>query len=420
MKSDRRDATHRVSTFKFAPPCSTQEFAAMKTLRLFLFAISALFLLPFCKGPSGAASTEVIEVKKDSIFDEIYAQRRSEKDILTPKGFMGADPKLDPTLYSTVPVYYATDRKATGKGQPRRYYSGKTGGLQFGKCMVTIPAIHELGELERPRWWKVEFSENAAKHMVLESITPLAEAAFFDSLHWAKLTASRPEALVFIHGFNVSFDEAALRAAQIAYDLSFGGIPVLYSWPSKGSPLKYRRDGKQNGATIPKLEYFLEALATQGNFEQIHIVAHSMGNQALTRTLMEFAKEDPEEPLFGQVILAAPDVDAAAFTRDIAPRILGTAQNITLYASKKDKALLLSQKINHGPRAGLAGESLVVINSIQTIDASDIDTDFLGHSYFSNTWLLINDLHYLINKGLPAQERSLKEGEKAGQLYWLF
>jgi esterase/lipase superfamily enzyme len=404
----------------FSEYFSTQQPIAMRTLRLFLFALSALFLLPFCKGPAGAALSEVIQVEKDSLFDEIYVQRRSEANILVPKGFMGEEPKLDPTLYSTVPVYFATDRKPSGKEAPNRYYSGKAGELQFGKCMVTIPSIHELGELERPRWWKVEFSENAAKHMVLESITPLDEAAFFDSLHWVKLTASRPEALVFIHGFNVSFDEAALRAAQIAYDVSFGGIPVLYSWSSKGSPLKYRRDGKQNGATIPKLEYFLEALATQGNFEQIHIVAHSMGNQALTQTLMEFAKEDPEEPLFGQVILAAPDVDAAAFTRDIAPRILGTAQNITLYASKKDKALLLSQKINKGPRAGLAGENLVVVNPIQTIDASDIDTDFLGHSYFSNTWLLINDLHYLINKGLPAQERLLKEGEKEGQPYWLF
>ena len=35
---------------------------------------------------------------------------------------------------------------------------------------------------------------------------------------------------MFVHGFNVSFADAARRTAQIAYDLAFGG-PGALSWP---------------------------------------------------------------------------------------------------------------------------------------------------------------------------------------------
>ncbi|MBK8491311.1 MAG: alpha/beta hydrolase [Saprospirales bacterium] len=394
------------------------------SFRLLLFSILSLLLLPDCRVPMAALSQEKEAqlIEKDSRFEEIVAQRRIDLDLPTPKGFMTPEPGLDETLFSTVPVYYATDRKPSGKLDPYKFYSGKPDpeGLAFGKCIVTIPAIHELGELERPSWWTLEFSENTARHMVLKEVSPLSESDFFQELQLAGLTSNKHEALVFIHGFNVSFDEAALQAAQIAYDVSFGGIPVLYSWPSKGSVFKYGKDGKQNATTVPHLEYFLEALAQNGGFEKIHIVAHSMGNRALTESLMNLARKEPDQRLFDQVILAAPDVDSKAFVQDIAPLIYQTAQNVTLYASSKDKALLLSEKINKAPRAGEAGEHLVVVDHIETVDASDIDTDFLGHSYFSNTWLLIDDLHKLIDKGWVAERRELKTKERERWRYWLF
>jgi esterase/lipase superfamily enzyme len=40
--------------------------------------------------------------------------------------------------------------------------------------------------------------------------------------------ADTPEALVFVHGYNVNFNDAVRRAAQIAYDLEFAGIPMVY------------------------------------------------------------------------------------------------------------------------------------------------------------------------------------------------
>jgi esterase/lipase superfamily enzyme len=38
-----------------------------------------------------------------------------------------------------------------------------------------------------------------------------------------------------VHGYNVSFDDAALRTAQLAYDLTFDCPAAFFSWPSKGT-----------------------------------------------------------------------------------------------------------------------------------------------------------------------------------------
>jgi esterase/lipase superfamily enzyme len=43
------------------------------------------------------------------------------------------------------------------------------------------------------------------------------------------------EALVFIHGFNNSFEDALRRAGQLAYDLRFDGPVFAFSWSSEGS-----------------------------------------------------------------------------------------------------------------------------------------------------------------------------------------
>ncbi len=36
------------------------------------------------------------------------------------------------------------------------------------------------------------------------------------------------DALIFVHGFNTSFDDAAFRMAQIVWDLGYRGLPVLF------------------------------------------------------------------------------------------------------------------------------------------------------------------------------------------------
>jgi esterase/lipase superfamily enzyme len=119
-----------------------------------------------------------------------------------------------------------------------------------------------------------------------------------------------------------------------------------------------------------------------------------------------------------KLFLAAPDIDADTFKDEIAPRILTAdlpTTHVTLYASSKDEALLASKKFHGYPRAGDAGDLQFILAGLEYIDASSVDTGFLGHSYYGDNRSVIADIHYLIDGHLRACKRfSLKEIEVNG------
>lgn|GEM_PF-4857531 len=58
----------------------------------------------------------------------------------------------------------------------------------------------------------------------------------------------------------------------------------------------------------------LERLAAQSHATTVHLIAHSMGNRALTRALYAIAeKHAGVPPMFQHVFLAAPDIDVGVF-----------------------------------------------------------------------------------------------------------
>jgi esterase/lipase superfamily enzyme len=89
--------------------------------------------------------------------------------------------------------------------------------------------IHKAGQIESPSMWSSEFSEDPEKHIVLEKIRSLNKNVFFDKLSNRIGQTAKRKTFMFIHGYNVSFADAAKRTAQIKYDLDFDGEAVLYS-----------------------------------------------------------------------------------------------------------------------------------------------------------------------------------------------
>ncbi len=324
--------------------------------------------------------------------------------------------------YTAVKIFYGTDRERHATDDPNALYGGGRGTLEYGTTRVSIPREHKLGELESPKWYRLEFREDPEKHVVLLSVTPGPQAEVLEQLRSAVAEAESPEVLVFIHGFNVSFKDAARRTAQIAYDLSFAGIPVLYSWPSNGKLLNYNADESDAQWSAPNLREFLESVHRFSGAQRIHLIAHSMGNRVLTTALQQLAARSTEStaaPPFNQVVLTAPDIDADVFRRDIVPAILPTAERITLYASSDDNALVASKKIHGGyPRAGESGARLVVLAGMDTIDASGIDTALLGHSYFAETAPVLADLVAVIHYGLAPERRQLIPGTLGSLPFW--
>jgi hypothetical protein len=214
--------------------------------------------------------------------------------------------------YTIVRIFYGTDRSKAGNGYSNR--REKADSLHFGTCDVTIRRDHRLATLESPKWYKFDFSWNPRKHVMLQRTIELPKAAFLTQLQSAVLEAADHSALVFIHGYNVSFGDGARRTAQLSYDLSFDGVPILYSWPSANSPLpfSYLADEATIDWTKPHLSSFLTDVASTTGAETVHVIAHSMGNRALAR-ILDGISLPAGPPLFKQVVLAAPDIDSGEF-----------------------------------------------------------------------------------------------------------
>lgn len=316
---------------------------------------------------------------------------------------------------------HATLRMVELAYQPGKTYSNRRGTLEVGTCEVTIPRIHKEGLLESPSLVRLEFRQDKAKHIVFAGATPLPWDSFQQQLRQRVSSSSRRDAFVFVHGFNVSFEEAARRTAQIAYDLKFDGAPIFYSWPSQGGLMQYTVDETNVEWTVPHLKRFLLDVSEQSGAQSVHLIAHSMGNRALTNALRGIAHEfDGYGVPFNEVVLTAPDIDAEVFRRDIAPSIVRVAGRVTLYASSNDEALIASRRIHGFPRAGDSGADLLVLPGIDTIDVSRVDNTFLGHSYYASNAAVLSDLVDLLKNSKPPEQRNWLRAIKQGpQNYWL-
>lgn len=329
-----------------------------------------------------------------------------------------------------IKVYFATDRLPSGESGPSNYFGvewNKSGDhLVTGYVTVSIPPGHREGAVERPfKLWIFERAEDAKKHFVLTELKVASGEQFYSALRgeYDKRRAEQRDALVFIHGFRVSFDTAAYRTAQIAYDLNFEGVPVLYSWPSQGRVLGYEGDLETADWSSPHLQSFLERVARESGALRIHLVAHSMGNRLLTNALSGISRQPDIQPLFENVIMAAPDLNAYTFSEQIWPGIKKAARRFTLYASSQDQALIASKKAkgkNDFDRLGEAGPKIVVVPGLDTIDASGIDTSLLGHSYIEQCKPVLADVTLLIKNGFGPLDRKLSVRRKQELAYWAF
>jgi len=81
---------------------------------------------------------------------------------------------------------------------------------------------------------------------------------------------------------------------------------------------------------------------------------------------------------------------------------------VTNYVSSNDVALRLSRKANSEPRAGDTTFGSVAVKNVVTIDASSVNSELLGHSYFAESPAMIQDLTKLLRDGLNPGARGLK------------
>ncbi len=319
-----------------------------------------------------------------------------------------------------VGVYYATDRELKD-GQ----YSGNRdlGELKYGACNVSLPPDHIQGRLEAPQFWTFIGRDNPAKFVVVRGVAQIGRAEVFRAIGSAFTESgpTRKRVLVFIHGYNVNFENAAKRSAQLHYDLDFPGVTMFYSWPSDGALTEYVSDMADADWTSSHLAKFLMDLEAQ-DVDDIFILAHSMGNRALLQALRQIQSTGGGKK-FKELVLAAADVDSQLFAEQMVPMISSYYNNTTVYASSSDKALWGSQALSNVPRVGEVrnGEPTIAEGQrLSIIDASLIKTDFLGHSYIGDSNSVISDIHQLINHGPVLPRPFLKRVSGRLGPYWEF
>ncbi len=323
--------------------------------------------------------------------------------------------------FDLVDVYYATHRERTGRQAAAEVYGGRRGDLTFGVAQVSVPRDRAPGSIPRPSVWTFEFRPDPEKHMILNRVTPIADRdSFFTRVSEAVAGSRRKEAFVFIHGYNTSFEGAAIRTAQLAVDMNLDGAPILYSWPSRASLLGYGADTRTvaEAALLDDVAAFLTDVATRTGASRVHLVAHSMGNRVLVRALDRIAAQRPgQPPMFQEVVLAAADVGVDEFEATF-PRILPTGGRFTLYASQRDRALQISEQVNSMRRVGDA-RVVVVRDGLQTVDTTSASGGLLGHDDFAGSALA--DFRAVMWLSLAPERRCVLEtAEAAGQRYWAF
>ncbi|MFT5468867.1 MAG: esterase/lipase superfamily enzyme [Verrucomicrobiales bacterium] len=312
-----------------------------------------------------------------------------------------------------VRVWFGTNREIAARstnGQVGFEGNGSTSGeaLHYGVCQVFIPESHKPGSVGTP-WWRRWIQLGTADDSLdVRQTRELPGEVFWEGMAGKLRTWWEPgerNVFVLIHGYNVSFEDAAKRAAQIGYDLKLPGEIAFFSWPSCGTIPGYAADEATIEASFPAMTRFLHELSERSGAERIHLFVHSMGNRGFLRALERVVSQQMPALRLGQVFFCAPDVDPRTFG-DSVEKFAPESENRTLLVSPEDKAVWLSSQIRQLDRVGLA-PPVQTFAGLETIEVRGFGLLELGHGYFAEAGPVIEDIREAIETRKPASERKL-------------
>jgi esterase/lipase superfamily enzyme len=292
---------------------------------------------------------------------------------------------------------------------PALFYSGnRSRDLGLAKVTVTIPPVHEVGKIERP----ASLPPDPKKVFTISDPRKYAsDTAFMDGVRDAVKSRNPDEqtVLLFVHGYNTTFTAAVLRLAQFIEDSGYTGVPVLFSWASRGKTIDYVYD---LNSALQARDTLIESATMLGGSgaRSFDIVAHSMGN-FLTVEAIRQAKIEGRFKTHGgriqNIILASPDIDADVFQEQL-DVFEETDRRFYVLISADDKALALSRRIAGGVnRVGDENADKLAALGVTVIDLTEVDDpNNLNHSKFADSPEVVK----LIGKRLQAGD-TLETGQ---------
>ena len=261
-----------------------------------------------------------------------------------------------------------------------------------------------------------------------------AKAQFLNMLETAVAKAPRKEVVVYVHGFNETFETAMYSLAELCHFLGREFACVLFSWPAGsggGLLTSYGRDRESSEFGMFHLKKMLRMISQSTNMDEAHLLAHSRGTDVLLGAIRELGLESysagkPIMERLGHVVLLAPDIDQDVAGQRIAP--IGSDPDITkgddaspfslppnmrmtVYVSPEDRALKASALLFRSKRLGrFTAEGIDEarhrfwdrIGIVKVIQAPPGRTDAFGHGYFTTNTAVSSDLMWLIRYDVPA------------------
>lgn len=330
----------------------------------------------------------------------------------------GKLPDDDRTRKNKYDVFYGTNRQPImERGTLIGFNDAVNSEISYGVCEVIVPESHKIGSIGSPLWKRLLNRKD--DRLRIDGLISLNQQLFFKHIQNIIRRMKVPaKPTIFIHGFNNTFDDAVLQAAQIGYDLGVGQGMGLFSWPSKGRLLKYSADEASSDASKYQLAEFIKGFVRNTNEGGINVIAHSMGCRCLLGALEVLSKTDLEVlQKIEQVIFAAADVDAAIMPY-LAPHAVNNCTRTTSYVSDLDKALVISTWLHDFQRIGVMPPAYV-LTGMDTILVNGLDLGNFSHTYVSSSRTILNDMHYLLKNGLaPSERHSLELVRDTTPNYW--
>jgi esterase/lipase superfamily enzyme len=328
------------------------------------------------------------------------------------------------------------DGEATCMRKPigfrRRRVSASSPNSNEAMGEMKLAGIKEIGRFPEVPYPAVVDSAGYRRAPAVVAAHEEAVAALQGEIRRRLAKTERKEVVVFIHGYNNTFSDAANATGNICRLLGGEFVCVVLTWPaggSRGAFLGYNVDRESGEFAVADMRKAIRAIGQTESVRGVHIIAHSRGTDVLASAFQQLSAEayvsrfsNTENLKVRNIVLFAPDIDidvAATKIFDVfsdpdAP--YGAKKNpnaairqglfhLTIYSSPGDQALGLSSSI-FGSRLrlgqlDLSGPEARALRADpgHLVDLIEVDdnTGAWGHGYFLSNPAVRSDLVALIS-----------------------
>ena len=277
--------------------------------------------------------------------------------------FDAAELRANPTLL------IATNRKPANGGRANPWFGPER----------AARTTFARGKLIPPDQGRFSLAAMGLDDWKLEAVEPVAQIG-----ELANPAAAPHDVLLYVHGFNQTFETAALDAAHLSDGIRFRGDTMVFSWPSKAKLLDYGYDRESAMWSRDALEQVFNGVIASPALRRVHIVAHSIGTMLAMEALRQIYDRHGGVVVekIGAVVFASPDIDMDVFSASV-ERVGPIASKITLVTATNDRALAVSSMLAGGTaRVGAAEQAELKRMGLHVIDASKQGWGIINHDLF--------------------------------------